>query len=68
MAHQRLSVYLLHITNVVINLVKPWKNTWHTVCADSYFASVPTVNEIEKIGSHFFALVKTDTKKILCKS
>ena len=45
-AHQRRSVHLLHRTMVLIDLVKPWRNTWRTVCADSYFASIPAVGEL----------------------
>ena len=62
-AHQRQSVYMLHGMKVLIDLVKPWRNTWQTVCADSYFASVPAVDELEKIGLHFIGVVNTATKK-----
>ena len=34
-AHQRRSVHMLHITNVLVGLVKPCRNKWQTVCADS---------------------------------
>ena len=57
------SVHLLHGTKVLIDLVKPWRNTWQTVCADSYFSSVPAVNKLEKIGLNSVGVVKTATKK-----
>ena len=62
-AHQIPSVHLFHRTKVLIYLVKPWRNTWQTVCADYYFVSVPAVYEIDKIELHFVGVVKTATKK-----
>ena len=44
---------------MIIDLVKPWRNIWWTVCADCYFSSVPAVNKLEKIRLHFFSVVKT---------
>ena len=67
-AQQRWSVHLLHVTKVIIYLVKPWRNIWRTVCTDSYFASITAVDELEKIGLHFFGVVKTAKKYILCTS
>ena len=44
--------------------MKPRSNTWRTVFEDdSYIASVPAVDELEKIGPHFVGAVKTATKK-----
>ena len=65
-SQQRPSVHLLHVTKVLIDLVKPFRNTWKTVCADSYFASFTAVDEIYNIGIHFVGVVKTATKNILC--
>ena len=62
-AQQIRSVNLLHVTKVLINLVNPWRNKWRTVYADSYFESVPAVNDLEKIGLNFSGVVKTATKK-----
>ena len=61
-AHQRQSVYMLHGMKVLIDLVKPWRNTWRTVCSDYYFASIPAINNLDKIGLHFVGVVKTNTK------
>ena len=49
--------------NMLIYLVKLWSNTWRKVCADSYFSSVTSINELNKTGLHFFDMVKTATKK-----
>ena len=62
-SHQRPSVNLLHIMKVLIDLVKPWGDTCRTFRANSYFASVTTVDELEKSVLHFGSVVKTDTKK-----
>ena len=59
---------LLHVTKVIIDLVKPWRNTWWTVCADSYFASIPAVDDLDKIWLHFVGVVKRATENILCTS
>ena len=48
---------------MIIDLVKPWSNTCCTVYADYYFASIPAVDEPEKIGRYFFGAVKTATRK-----
>ena len=63
-AQQRRSLCLLHGTKVIIHLVNPWRNTWCTVCTDSYFSSVPAVDDLEKIGPHFIGVVKTAKKYI----
>ena len=62
-AHQRRIVNLLHGTNVFIDLVNPWRNTWRTVYIDSYSASVPAVGELKRSGLYFFGVVKMATKK-----
>ena len=59
-AHQRRSLCLLHGTKVIIHLVNPWRNTWRTVCADSYLSSVPAVDNIDKIRIRFVGVVNTD--------
>ena len=64
-AQQRPSVHLLHRTKLLINLVKPWRNTCQTVFTDSYFASVIAFYELEKVGITFVGVVKTATKNIL---
>ena len=64
MAQHIYIVHLFHGTKVLIYLVKPWSNTWRTVCADSYFSSVPAVDDLEKIGPHFIGVVKTAKKYI----
>ena len=33
------------------------------VCADSYFASVPTAEELWKHGIHFIGVIKTETRQ-----
>lgn len=37
---------LLHGTMVMKQLILPWANTNRIVCADSYFASVPSAEEL----------------------
>jgi Transposase IS4 len=39
---------LNHGTKVLMDLVKPWKNSNRIVCADSYFASVQCARELLK--------------------
>ncbi len=54
---------LPHGTAVLKGLVLPWSNTNRVVCADSYFASVTTAEELHKIGLRFIGVVKTATRK-----
>ena len=58
-AQQRQSGHLLHRMKAIIDVVKPSRNTWQTVCADSYFASVPAIDNLEKIV--LMSYVHTDT-------
>ena len=54
---------LNHGTNVLIDLLRPWINTQRIdVVADSYFASVATTDELDKLGFDFTGPVKTATK------
>ena len=43
-------MHLLHGMKVLIDLVKPSRNTWWTVCADYYLASVPAVDKLDKLN------------------
>ena len=52
-----------HGTKVLKELVFPWANTNRIVCADSYFASVTTAEEMTKMGLRFIGTVKTATRK-----
>ena len=54
---------LLHGTSVLKYLVLPWARTDRIVCADSYFASVGTLQELKKIGLRFIGVVKTATRQ-----
>ena len=58
---------LNHGTKVLKYLVTPWAHTDRIVCADSYFASVSTAEELQKIGLRFIGVVKTATKKFPMK-
>ena len=62
-SQQRKSGHLLYGTRVLTDLVKPWRNIWRTVCADSYFASITTVNKLKKIRLHFVGMVNMPPKK-----
>jgi hypothetical protein len=53
---------LPHGTKVLKSLVEPWSHSDRIVCADSYFASVKTAEEMRKIGLHFIGVVKTAKK------
>ena len=61
-AHQRCIVHMLHRTTVLIDLLKPLRHTWRTVFTYPYFASVLAVDNLEKIGLHFFRVVKRAKK------
>ena len=52
-----------HGTHILKYLTLPWANTRRGVCADSYFASVTSAEELMKIGLRFIGVVKTATKK-----
>ena len=53
----------LHRTAVTLPLLQPWFHTNRVVCADSYFASVPTAESLYEKGLRFTGVVKTSTKK-----
>jgi hypothetical protein len=53
---------MLHGTKVLISLVQPWLGSVHTVCGDSYFASVGAATKMEKRGMGFLGVVKTATR------
>ena len=54
---------LIHGCLVLKELVKPWYNSQHIVCADSYFASVSTAEEMGRLGLQFIGVVKTASKR-----
>ena len=53
---------LRHGTAILKYLVLPWANSERGVCADSYFASVYSAEEMMRIGIRFIVVVKTATK------
>lgn len=50
-------------TCILKYLLSPWAHTGRIVCADSYFSSVSTCEELLNIGLCFIGVVKTATKK-----
>ena len=58
---------VLHGTNVLLELVRPWENTNILVCNDFYFASVGAELSLMNIGLRFIGVVKTTTKKFPMK-
>ena len=48
---------------VLLFLVLPWDNSQRGVCADSYFASFSSAEEMMEIGFRFIGVVKTATRK-----
>ena len=56
---------LPHGTKVMKELLTPWIGTGvQIVCADSYFASVKAVEELDRLGFRFIGVVKMATNKI----
>jgi len=53
---------LPHGTVVLKNLVAPWAGTRRVVCADSFFASVTTVQKLRAMGLRFIGVVQTATR------
>ena len=53
---------LQHGTAILKYLVVPWANSEQGVCADYYFSSVSSAEEMMRIGIRFIGLVKTATK------
>jgi Transposase IS4 len=54
---------LLHGTQVLKELVQPWSMSDRCVCADSYFASVGAVEELQRMRMRFIGVVKTSTRR-----
>ena len=54
---------LQHGTDILKYRVVPWANSERGVCADSYFASVSSAEEMMQIGIRFIGVVKTATTK-----
>jgi Transposase IS4 len=54
---------LLHGTGVLKHLIIPWVRSGRIVCADSYFASVGTAEELLRLGLRFIGVVKTATRR-----
>ena len=54
---------IAHETSIFKYICLPWDNTRCGVCADSYFASVLSAEELTKIGLRFIGVFKTATKK-----
>lgn len=50
-----------------LRLTEPWRGTGRIVVADSWFASVKTVLELEKRGVSFIGILKTATKQFPIK-
>jgi Transposase IS4 len=59
---------LPHGTEIVKELVLPWAHSDRVVCADSYFASVATAEELLRLGLRFIGVVKTATTRYPMKS
>ena len=53
-----------HGTAIPKYLTLHWANSQRDVCADSYFASVRSAEEMMRIGIRFIGVVKTATTKI----
>lgn len=51
-----------HGPAVIRRLTAPWAGTNRIVCADSYFSSVATAEELSKVNLRFIGVVKTATK------
>ncbi len=54
---------LLHGTRVLKELVQPWSISDRCICADSYFASVQAVEELQRMRLKFIGVVKTSTRR-----
>ena len=53
---------LQHGTAILKYIVVPWANSERGVCADSYFASFSSAEEMMRIGIRFVGVVKTAIK------
>ena len=54
---------LVHGTTILKYLLLPRAYSKRGICADSYFPSVLSVEEMMRTGVHFIDVVKTSTKK-----
>jgi hypothetical protein len=52
-----------HGTRVLMELVEPWFDSRRIVCADSYYSSVSTAQELLQRRLRFIGVVKTATRK-----
>jgi hypothetical protein len=52
---------ILHGMKVLKDLIEPWVFSNCMVCADSYFASVGTAEELLKLKTQFIGVIKTAT-------
>ena len=52
-----------HRTAILKYLTLPWANSERGVCADSYFSSVSSAEDMMLLGLRFIEVVKTVTKK-----
>ena len=59
---------LNHGTLVLKELVLPWLMKDRVVCADSYFATVQSAEELRKMGLRFTGVVKIATKRFPMKA
>lgn len=53
---------LLHGCKILKKLVEPWWHSNRIVCADSYFASVGTTEELGRLGLRLISVIKTATR------
>jgi Transposase IS4 len=53
---------LTHGTRVLKELISPWFHSDRVVCADSYFASVKTAEELKRFNMRFMVLLKQKQK------
>ena len=53
-----------HGNSILNHLCLTWVNTRRGVCADSYFASVSSAEELMKTGLRFIGVFKTATKQL----
>ena len=54
---------ILHGTKVLKELIEPWVFSNRMVCADSYFASVGSAEELLKLKTRFIGVIKTATRR-----
>ena len=55
---------MLHGAKVILELVLPWINTHRPVCADSYFASVPSAILLHNNGLKFAGDSRSDRREV----